>query len=47
MYGHIPYGIIAFQIFHVAVVGGGLYLLYSISKSLKRIADNLDKADQQ
>lgn len=45
MYGHLPYGIIAFQVFHVAVVGGGLYFLYSISKSLKRIANNLDKID--
>ena len=46
MYGHVPYGIVAFQIFHVAVVGGGLYLLYSISKLLQRIADNLDKANR-
>ena len=46
MYGHVPYGIIAFQIFHVAVVGGGLYLLYRISKSLQRIADNLEKMNR-
>lgn len=45
MYGHVPYGIVAFQIFHIVVVGGGLYLLYSIAKSLKRIADKLDKTD--
>lgn len=28
---------------HIVVVVGGLYLLYSISKSLKRIADSLEK----
>lgn len=28
---------------HIVVAAGGLYLLYSISKSLKRIADSLEK----
>ncbi|MDF2570213.1 MAG: hypothetical protein K0R55_1817 [Sporomusa sp.] len=45
MYGHFPYSIAVFSLLHVVVVGGGLYLLYSISKSLHRIADRLDKVD--
>ncbi|HWR42015.1 hypothetical protein [Sporomusa sp.] len=45
MYGHFPYGIAVFSVLHVVVVGGGLYLLYSIAKSLKRIADRLEKID--
>ena len=45
MHGYFPYGIITFQLLHVAVVGGGLYLLYSISKSLKQIANSINKRD--
>jgi hypothetical protein len=43
---HFPYGIAVASVLHIAVVGGGLYLLYNISKSLKRIADKLEKSDQ-
>ncbi|WP_371380975.1 hypothetical protein [Sporomusa aerivorans] len=47
MYGHhFPYGIAVVSLLHIAVAGGGLYLLYSIAKSLKRIADRLEKINQ-
>ncbi len=39
MHGHFPYGMAVFSLFHIIVAGAGLYLLYSISKSLKRIAN--------
>ncbi|AJQ29966.1 hypothetical protein [Pelosinus fermentans] len=34
---------IAFGIAHVAAAGGFFYLLYHIAKSLRRIANHLDK----
>jgi len=46
MHGYFPYGMAVFSALHVVVVGGGLYLLYSISKSLKRIAEKIEKIDQ-
>jgi len=46
MHGHFPYGMAVFSTFHIVVVVGGLYLLHSISKSLKRIANKIDKDDQ-
>jgi len=38
-HGFIHYGIVS-EIIHVVLSVMGLYLLYSISKSMKRIADN-------
>ncbi|XFO69506.1 hypothetical protein SPSIL_057400 [Sporomusa silvacetica DSM 10669] len=46
MHGYFPYGMAFFNVLYVVVVGGGLYLLYSISKSLKRIAEKSKKIDQ-
>lgn len=34
---------LVFVIFHLVAVGAFLYFAYNISKSLKRIADNLEK----
>ena len=42
MHGHFGFGI-AIAILHIAAVGGFFYLLYNILKSLKRIANHLDK----
>jgi hypothetical protein len=42
MPGFGPMGIV-FGVVHVAVIVGAFYFLYSISTSLKRIADQLDK----
>jgi len=42
MHGNIGFGI-AFGVFHIVAAGGFFYLLYSISTSLKRIANHLDK----
>jgi hypothetical protein len=42
MYGHFPAFGIVLSIAHAAVAGGFLYLMYQISKSLKRIANHLD-----
>lgn len=42
MHGNPSFGI-ALGVVHLAAAGGFFYLLYHISKSLKRIADHLDK----
>ena len=42
-YGHFGPGIIFFGGLHVIVVAGVIYFFCSISKSLKRIADSLEK----
>lgn len=41
MHGHLGMSLI-FGVVHIGVVGGFFYFLYHISKSLKRIADQLD-----
>ncbi|HWR10043.1 hypothetical protein [Sporomusa sp.] len=47
MHGHFPYGMAVISvILHVGVIGSGLYIFYSIAKSLKRIADRLDKVNE-
>jgi len=40
---HSPITMVIFGGFHFVVIAGGLYLLYTISKSLKQIAKNLEK----
>ena len=41
-YGRAGFGI-AFVVFHLLIAGGFLYFMYCISKSLKKIADSLEK----
>jgi type IV secretory pathway VirB6-like protein len=41
-YGRAGFGIV-FVVFHLLAAGAFLYLMYNISKSLKRIADTLEK----
>ena len=41
MHGNPGFGI-AFGVLHIAAVGGLFYLMYNISKSLKRIANHLE-----
>ena len=40
--GRAGFGIFL-MVFHLAAAGAFLYLIYNISKSLKKIADNADK----
>jgi len=42
MHGNFGFGI-AFAVLHIAAVGGFFYFIYNISKSLKRIANHLEK----
>lgn len=42
MYHQFPYGMMFFGIFYLGIVAGFMYIFYSISKSLKRMADRLD-----
>jgi hypothetical protein len=42
MHGNHGIGI-ALSVVHVVATGGFFYLLYHIAKSLRRIADHLDK----
>lgn len=42
MHGNAGFGI-AFGVLHVVVTGGFFYLLYHIARSLRRIANHLDK----
>ena len=41
-YGRVGFGI-ALVVFHLLIAGGFLYFMYCISKSLKKIADSLEK----
>jgi hypothetical protein len=43
-HGRFVFGIVVVA-FHILMAGGFLYFMYSISKSLKKIAKNLDKKD--
>ena len=45
-HGHFPAGLI-FGGFHLVIVAGSMYLLYCVSKSLKRIAASLEKIEQK
>ncbi|HWR40556.1 MAG TPA: hypothetical protein VN611_13740 [Patescibacteria group bacterium] len=42
---HSPIAMVVFGGFHFIVVAGGLYLLYTISRSLKQIAGSLGKKE--
>ncbi|MCE5284829.1 MAG: hypothetical protein LLG02_03125 [Pelosinus sp.] len=42
MYHHFPIGMIFFGAIYLGVVAGFMYILFSMSTSLKRMADRMD-----
>jgi hypothetical protein len=44
--GHIPYFVIVGAVVKVVIIGGLFYFTYQINKSLKRIANSLDKTKE-